>query len=63
MGLLEDPVDPHEIDPDYNGSDTDMGDDDDEVDAEDTMNDDDYGHIDDDQDNDDDDELLVGSSQ
>jgi hypothetical protein len=32
-GLREDPVDPHEIDPDYNGSNTDMGDDDDEADA------------------------------
>jgi hypothetical protein len=60
-GLPEDPVDPHEIDPDYNGSDTDMGDDDDEADEEDTVNDDDDDHIDDDQDNDDD--LVVGSSQ
>jgi hypothetical protein len=50
-GLPEDPVDPHEIDPNYNGSDTDMGDDDDEVYGEDTeVDDDDDDHIDDDHD-------------
>jgi hypothetical protein len=32
-GLPEYPVDPHETDPYYNGSDTNMGDDDDEADA------------------------------
>jgi hypothetical protein len=44
-GLLEDPVDPHEIDPYYNGFDIDMGDDDDEVDVEDTEVDDDDDHM------------------
>jgi len=46
--LSEDPVDPHEIDPNYNTSDIDMRDDDDEADEEDTVNDDDDDHIDDD---------------
>ena len=55
-GLPEDPVDPHEIDPYYNGSDTDMGDGDDQADKEYIVSGDD-----DDQDNDDD--LVVGSSQ
>nr|ADE77006.1 unknown [Picea sitchensis] len=60
-GIPEDPVDPHEIDPNYNGSDTDMrDDDDDESNEEDTVNDNDDDHNDDDQDNDDD--LVVGSS-
>jgi hypothetical protein len=54
-GLPKDPVDPHEIDPDYNGFSIDMGDDDDEADEEGTVNDDNDDHIDDDQDNDDDD--------
>ena len=60
MGLLEDPVDPHEIDPDYNGFDTNTRDDGDEAYEENTVNDDD-DHNDDDQDNDVD--LVVGSSQ
>jgi len=59
--IPEDPVDPHEIDPYYNGFDTDMRDDDDDADEKDTMNNNDDDHNDDDQDNDDD--LVVGSSQ
>jgi hypothetical protein len=57
--LLEDPVDPHEIDPNYNGSDTNIGCDDDEVDAEDIEANDVDDHIDDDHDNDHDNELVV----
>jgi hypothetical protein len=55
--LPEDPVDPHEIDPYYNGFDTEMGDDHDEADAEYTEADDDDHH-----DSDDDDESVAGSS-
>jgi hypothetical protein len=63
MDLPKDPVDPHEIDPDYNGSDTDMGDDDDEPYAKYTEANDDDDDIDDYHDSDDYDEPIVGSSE
>lgn len=56
-GLAEDPVDPHEIDLDYIGSGTYMGDDADEADVENTEADADGDQIDDD-----DDDPVVGSS-
>ena len=63
MGLAKDRIDPHDIDPYYVGSGIDMGDDDDEADAEDTEVNDDDDHIDDNCDDHDHDEPVVGSIQ